>query len=183
MFGQRRYMDLHERDVFAFIFGRTAMFNKQWEAIPNRHFLYGIVSRDGRYIATPVDMSNNKLFESLRHLEAKGLIKIRRTDGGTNEYRICAEAELNTDAIENYMEKHQPSVLKSTFGKLHKLRKTRLNPQSPPTPIQHHPPSCIDNQHNLPILKKPIIKVSRQSGATDIQVPVRIRKISIKSKT
>jgi hypothetical protein len=118
------YVDLHEQAVLFFIYRRTRMFGKEWEAISLSHFKFGIVSATGEKVIGPIQMGEPKLLECLKHLERKGIIGVRR-DGGPNAanmYRINNEDEINMGAVSRYVRRAQPRLNASTLGKFSQNR-------------------------------------------------------------
>lgn len=118
MIPYRELLDLYERDVAQFIFARTRMFaDKQWEAISINQFMRGIVSEN--YRLGPVDMSERKLLESLKHLKAKQIVEVR--EGGMttgNRYRIKEESEIDLEHLHTYVRRHQPKLAERMLGRM-----------------------------------------------------------------
>lgn len=114
------FTNLHERDVLQFIYNRTCMWNKEWEIIPLRHFMEGVREKSGVIVAAPVAMGEPKLLESLRSLEGKGFIKVKRTPRQPSLYKITDSEEIDLDHALDYMRMFQTKDFMSNFGKLGK---------------------------------------------------------------
>jgi|SRR6266550_3134007 len=78
VYGKRRYLDLFEQTTLAFIFGRTTYYGKEWEFIPLRHFMSGVWSRTSGCISPRIRISETKLLEAIKGLEAKTIIEVER---------------------------------------------------------------------------------------------------------
>jgi hypothetical protein len=114
------YVNSHELAVLFFIYCRTRIYNKEWEAIPLRHFLHGIVGSDGQMVIGPLDISEPTLWQCLKHLEGKRLIEIRKHPLRASEYRIRPDDEVDHTFIMEYMQRHQRKQLTrmlTRFGK------------------------------------------------------------------
>lgn len=115
------YLDSAERETLWFIFSRTRLFRKEWEAITIRQFECGIVSADGQFIAAPITIGHRALLASLKHLEGKGIIEVKREtrNGGSlpNMYRIKESNEIITTHVFSYMKVNQPK----TFDRMTEL--------------------------------------------------------------
>lgn len=180
MFEQRLYLDLYERETLAFIFGRTSLFFKEWETIPLRHFMEGVRSADGATVMSPIAMSETKLLESLKHLEHKGIIEVRRHPVNASQYRIRAFSEIDQTSLLTYMQRHQPKQYQSIIGRHFRqemrptlstlaLRNTRriqeAENRSPKfgvmdTPYTGERVTPNLGEHNTPIINTPIPNTS-----------------------
>jgi hypothetical protein len=183
MFSMSYLMNHYERETLFFIYGRTRLYNKEWERIPHRHFLYGVRTADGRYVIAPVDISRHKVFESIKHLREKGIIEVRRVDGQTNQYRIRTDDEIDTEFVANYMRRHQSEDYDRIFGKLHNRELTSVVNDTPPVSSATHPPVSFTTLRNIPnTLKDTDIKVRPAGDTTEIQIPVRTRRLIIPAR-
>ena len=111
-------LDLYERATLNFIFARTRFYNKQWEYIPLRHFLNGVWSKEVGCVCAPIRISEKKLLESLKHLEGKGIIEVRRAVTRSNCYRIRHDEEIKGSAPFMYAVQHQPALFNSMIKEL-----------------------------------------------------------------
>lgn len=126
-------MDTHEFQVAWFIFRRTAIYGdqKEYERIPFRHFFDGVWDtheEDTVYVA-PLGMTKRILLQSIEHLEAKGIIEVRRSVRGTSEYRLCGIDEIDERQVQAYVMQYQPR-LAERLGKAKERiteRKNRLS--------------------------------------------------------
>ncbi|SHN72090.1 hypothetical protein SAMN05444170_2190 [Bradyrhizobium erythrophlei] len=134
-YGKLRYMDLYEQTTLAFIWGRTQYYGKAWEFIPLRHFMSGVWGRDGLCVAPRIRISETKLLQSIKSLEAKNFIEVNRTFR-KNRYRIRTEIEIdtpdNTRKIWEYIIWNQPGLLAMMVGEMED-RKSLLDE----TELQH----------------------------------------------
>ena len=67
----------NEFRVLCFILNRTLRFHKEEERIPYRHFLKGVISRDGECITAAIPGDKRTIKRSLDSLKEKGLIDVR----------------------------------------------------------------------------------------------------------
>jgi hypothetical protein len=120
-YGKLRYMDLYEQTTLAFIWGRTQYYGKAWEFIPLRHFMSGVWGRDGLCVAPRIRISETKLLQSIKGLEAKNIIEVNRTFR-KNRYRIRTEIEIdtpeNTRKIWEHIIFNQPGLLGMMVGEM-----------------------------------------------------------------
>lgn len=118
MFEFRQYMDLYERETMSFIFGRTCMYGKEWENIPIRHFMHGVFDGEGCVVIGPVAVSKTNLLRSLKLLQTKGLIEVRKSLTGATNYRIKKAAEIDHDHVIAVMRREQPRVFTAIQNRL-----------------------------------------------------------------
>lgn len=80
----------NEFAVLRFIFDRTAGWGKEWERIPLRHFIEGVVSKDGK-IHGKTALSDKTVRRMLTTLVEMRAILIRTEPGGVSSYSINYE--------------------------------------------------------------------------------------------
>jgi hypothetical protein len=127
LYGESAYLDLYERATLSFIFQRTRMYAKQWEYIPLRHFRNGVWSLEYGRIRSPIRISEKKLIESLKHLEEKTFIEVRRAVVRANCYRIREIKEIEYTTAVVYIVQHQPKLGRAIIREM-EANRTRLNP-------------------------------------------------------
>jgi len=83
------HLDPLEELIATFVLNRTIRWRKEWEAIPWRHFLGGVSSRDGRVIAAPLPLSRSTLAVKTANLIELGLLSVREFPSPRpSEYRL-----------------------------------------------------------------------------------------------
>ncbi len=182
------YLDTYEQAVLQFIFYRTRLYRKEWETISLNHFKFGIATQDGRFVAAPLDMGEPRLLESLKHLEGKHIIEVRRYPGTNrgNQYRIRGEDELDRMHVASYMRQHQRKTNERMLAKFAQNKGIQAllmgipTPQSLGTPPNNHgvPPPNDYGVQNTPIVKEPISNSAL--SARQVKVPVKLRTINIR---
>ena len=84
---------------YFFICRRTLGFQKEWDAISNEQFQFGVVDKNGKHIDCGTGLSESAIRDANEWLELNKLIEIRRKSHSPNEYRIntvrvCRETPL-----------------------------------------------------------------------------------------
>jgi hypothetical protein len=100
------------------------------------------MSGDGRWVAAPLLMSGKKIREALRHLEAKGIVEVRRDNITASQYRIRSADEIDLEHVASFMRRHQPKLIDRVYdAQLARDLAVRRNTQrvyptgeTPPTP-------------------------------------------------
>lgn len=128
IFSNGIYLSAHEEAVLLFIFKRTRMYGREWEAIPLRHFTEGVWSRDNGDVCSRLVMKANTVIEARDHLRGKGIIEVREHTVRAYQYRICEPDEIVQHDIVAYLAKHQPKQLAALVRELRRNRK-RLPPE------------------------------------------------------
>jgi hypothetical protein len=126
LYGESGYLDLYEQATLSFIFQRTRMYAKQWEYIPLRHFRNGVWSLEYGRICSPIRISEKKLIESLKHLEEKTFIEVRRAVARANCYRIRETKEIEHSTAGVYIVQHQPKLGRAIVREM-EANRSRLN--------------------------------------------------------
>lgn len=186
VYGRSEFLDLYEQTTLHFIYRRTHFFGKEWERIPLRHFLEGVWSKDYGCITPRIRISEKKLLESLKSLETKTIIQVRRTVTKSNSYRIAEVNEIETGPLLEWCLRHQPSLLQSMvrqreknkdildFGESEVLRSLKEDlAQAPARTAASYPTGRVTatppgaapvpppaGEHNLPIKSKKPMKVT-----------------------
>lgn len=179
MDGLRSYLDLHERDVLWAIFSRTRMYSKEWEQISINQFMHGIVSADGKVVSHVVSMGENKLLESLTHLEAKGIIEVRRRMHQTNFYRIREEEEIDEEHVRAYMFRHQRKTFESHFGRMQAKNPLRITTRDTPSLRGSLPPN---GRVGVPSREGDIIYPLENTNSNQAAAPHGLRVLPVPSK-
>jgi hypothetical protein len=84
-------LDHPEYRVVRFIFDRTAGWGKEWEAIPMRHFLAGVVGENGVTYAPPLNLSQRTVERALARLREVGALLARERSGAPTSYSLNYE--------------------------------------------------------------------------------------------
>jgi len=79
-----------EYSVAAMIFDRTLMWGKEWEKIPERHFLEGVQTKKGS-VNDGISLSRPTLLRTLKSLISKGAVRMR----SPSNCRVANEYALN----------------------------------------------------------------------------------------
>ncbi|KJC43320.1 hypothetical protein [Bradyrhizobium sp. LTSP857] len=127
IFANRIYLTEHEQQVLTFIFQRTRMFGKAWEAIPLRHFIGGIWSRDAGNTCSRLRMKANNVIAAYKGLQAKDLIEIRDHPTEASQYRTVEPSEVARHDIIGFINRNQPKLMASILVELRR-NKGRLPP-------------------------------------------------------
>ncbi|MGX1348000.1 hypothetical protein AB7M49_001576 [Bradyrhizobium elkanii] len=118
VYGQCEFLDLFEQTTLHFIYRRTHFYGKEWERIPLRHFLCGIWSKEYGCITPPIRISEKKLLESLKSLEAKTIIQVRRAVTKSNTYRIVQQNEIDFGQLLHWYCNLQPHLVQSKIRQM-----------------------------------------------------------------
>jgi hypothetical protein len=185
------YLDTYERDVLNFIFLRTRLYRKEWESIPIKHFKNGVFSADGNLVAPPVDVSEPKIWECLKHLKGKGIVEVRSYPGTSNPnmYRIRGDAEIDREHVVAYTRRYQRSLNERMQAKVLQAPAVQallegatskfLGTPTQNTEVAPTKDAGVLNSQNF---NNPIFNPAAMPPPTEVLVPVRLRKIQINKK-
>ena len=177
VYGLAQHLDLYEQTTLHFIFRRTQYFGKDWEPIPLRQFLRGVWSKEYGCITPRIRISEKKLLEALKSLEAKGIIQVVRAVTKSNRYRIVKVSEVSVGKIAVWNFENKPALSRDLLKQL------------------EHNVDILDKEHlaMLLCLDEGLAELKCQRGGTGdvttaspvmVRVPARIgeHKLPISSK-
>ena len=108
------HLDGNEFRMLLFIFDRTAGWGKEWEVIPMRHFLKGVVSSEGIIYAPSLPFSESTIRRILRSLIDKGMLLKR--SGSLTRYSLNYEWKEDMKIPKRLQEKGKDSLNEAVTG-------------------------------------------------------------------
>jgi len=80
--------------VLLFITERTLRWGKEWEYIPQRHFIFGVTDvRTGEALHSGLPVSKSTLWACLSDVEERGLVGTMKGKGTSRGNRYCVHVE------------------------------------------------------------------------------------------